>query len=235
VSRRREGARQTPSSDLAYGEGESREGDNGRPKESDVTIILALIIAVATTGCAKRVVPTASSTPTPAGGADRPVGAGQGAAQGAPTLGTPGVANTPGAPGQPGTASSDRSPTAGTSRPPVNDFTAIGDLVDVYFELDHYTIRPADAAVLDSNARWLRSNRSLVLIEGHCDERGTSEYNLALGERRAQSTMNYLVSQGIAASRITIVSYGKERPQCTEHTEGCWRKNRRAHFLVKPQ
>ena len=74
-----------------------------------------------------------------------------------------------------------------------------------------------------------------MLIEGHCDERGTNEYNLALGERRAKSTMNYLVSQGIQASRITIISYGEERPVCTEKTEECWAKNRRAHFLVKPR
>lgn len=200
-----------------------------------MTFILMLIIAVATTGCAKRAVPTVWSTPSPVEGAGRSAGAGQGVGGGAPTFGTPGVANPPSTSSQPATASTDRSATAGTSRPLVDDFTAVRDLVDVYFELDHYTIRPGDAAVLDSNARWLRSNRSLVLIEGHCDERGTSEYNLALGERRAQATMNYLVSQGIAASRITVVSYGKERPQCTEHTEGCWRRNRRAHFLVKPQ
>ena len=83
---------------------------------------------------------------------------------------------------------------------------------------------------------WLKSNASnLVLIEGHCDERGTNEYNLALGERRAKATMNYLVSQGIQANRITIISYGEERPVCNEKTEACWAKNRRANFLVKPR
>ncbi len=74
-----------------------------------------------------------------------------------------------------------------------------------------------------------------VESEGHCDERGTNEYNLALGERRAKSTLNYLVAQGVQASRITIISYGKERPACTEHNEACWSKNRRAHFLTKAQ
>ncbi len=73
----------------------------------------------------------------------------------------------------------------------------------------------------------------LILIEGHCDERGTNEYNLALGERRAKSTMNFLVSQGVQANRITLISYGEERPLCTEHNEACWAQNRRAHFLVK--
>ena len=104
----------------------------------------------------------------------------------------------------------------------------------MFFDFDRYDIRADDAKILDGNAAWLKSNASnLVLIEGHCDERGTNEYNLALGERRAKSTMNYLVSQGIQANRITIISYGKERPVCSEKSESCWQKNRRAHFLVK--
>ncbi|MBI1961879.1 MAG: OmpA family protein, partial [Candidatus Rokubacteria bacterium] len=83
---------------------------------------------------------------------------------------------------------------------------------------------------------WLKSNANhLLLIEGHCDVRGTNEYNLALGERRAKSAMNYLVSQGVQASRITIISYGEERPTCTDKNEACWSKNRRSHFLVKPR
>jgi len=120
-------------------------------------------------------------------------------------------------------------------RPAVKDFTAVSDVVDIHFDFDRYDIRPGDAKTLDGNARWLRSNNDLVLIEGHCDERGTPEYNLALGDRRAHSAMNYLVAQGVRANRITIISYGKERPLCTEHDEACWSKNRRAHFLVKPQ
>ena len=79
-----------------------------------------------------------------------------------------------------------------------------------------------------------KSNQSaLLLIEGHADERGTNEYNLALGERRAKATRDYLVSVGIDAGRITVISYGEERPICTEKTDACWAKNRRAHFLVK--
>jgi peptidoglycan-associated lipoprotein len=73
----------------------------------------------------------------------------------------------------------------------------------------------------------------MVLIEGHCDERGTNEYNTALGDRRAKATMNYLVSRGVAASRITLISYGEERPVCAQHDGDCWAKNRRAHFMVK--
>jgi len=118
----------------------------------------------------------------------------------------------------------------------VSDFTENPNLKDIHFDFDKYNIRPGDAKILDANASWLKSNAgNLVLIEGHCDERGTNEYNLALGERRAKSTMNYLVAQGVQASRITIISYGKERPLCPEHSEGCWSKNRRAHFLTKAQ
>jgi peptidoglycan-associated lipoprotein len=110
------------------------------------------------------------------------------------------------------------------------------DLRDIYFDFDKYDIRPGDAKVLDANAAWLKSRDNyLVLIEGHCDERGTNEYNLALGERRAKAAMNYLVSQGVQASRITIISYGEERPACSEKNESCWSRNRRAHFLVKPR
>ena len=88
--------------------------------------------------------------------------------------------------------------------------------------------------ILDASAAWLRANAgTLVLIEGHCDERGTDAYNLALGDRRAKAAMDYLVSRGIQADRITTLSYGKERPVCREHTEACWAKNRRAAFSVK--
>ncbi|MBI2493820.1 MAG: OmpA family protein [Candidatus Rokubacteria bacterium] len=75
----------------------------------------------------------------------------------------------------------------------------------------------------------------VILIEGHADERGTNEYNLALGERRAKSVMNYLASRGVQAGRMTLISYGEERPLCAEKNEDCWSRNRRAHFLVKPR
>src|SRR5262245_17017073 len=88
-------------------------------------------------------------------------------------------------------------------RPSPKDFAAVDALKDIHFDFDKYDVRPEDAKTLDANASWLKSNaENLVLIEGHCDERGTNEYNLALGERRAKATMNYLVSQGIQANRI---------------------------------
>ncbi len=125
---------------------------------------------------------------------------------------------------------------APTTPPKPSEFTANPNLNDIHFDFDKYNIRPGDAKILDANATWLKSNPgNLILIEGHCDERGTNEYNLALGERRAKSTMNYLVAQGVQASRITIISYGKERPVCPEHNEACWSQNRRSHFLTKAQ
>ena len=118
--------------------------------------------------------------------------------------------------------------------PAPREFTALAALQDIHFDFDKYDIRPGDTKTLDENAKWMKANPNhLVLIEGHCDERGTNEYNLALGERRAKATMNYLVAQGVQANRITLISYGEERPLCAEKNEECWAKNRRAHFLVK--
>jgi peptidoglycan-associated lipoprotein len=195
-------------------------------KSAGVGLTVLLVVGALVSGCARRPATTAATAPAPTGVAINAPGAGAG-----PSVST--VRPTAGAPRASSPGQSSMSPVA--TRPPVKDFTAIPDLVDIYFEFDEYEIRPAAARTLDSNARWLRSNRDLVLIEGHCDARGTNEYNLALGERRAKSTMNYLVAQGVAASRITIVSYGEERPQCTQNDEACWSKNRRAHFMVKPQ
>lgn len=113
---------------------------------------------------------------------------------------------------------------------------AIKELEDIHFDFDKYGIRPGDAKILDANAQWMKANAGhLILIEGHADERGTNEYNLALGERRAKAAMSYLVARGIRADRITIISYGEERPVCTEKTEDCWARNRRGHFLGKAQ
>jgi peptidoglycan-associated lipoprotein len=116
------------------------------------------------------------------------------------------------------------------------DYQPNPNLKSVYFAFDSMKVRPGDAKMLDASVEWLKANpNQLVRIDGNCDERGTNEYNLALGERRAQSAMSYLVSKGIAADRITLVSYGKERPVCTERNEACWSKNRRDDFLTKPR
>ena len=106
-------------------------------------------------------------------------------------------------------------------------------LKDVYFEFDRYEIRPQDAAVLKESAGLLLKSPNLkIQIEGHCDERGTIEYNLALGERRANSIKNYLASMGVSRGRISTISYGKERPLDPGHNEEAWAKNRRGHIVI---
>ncbi len=106
-------------------------------------------------------------------------------------------------------------------------------LRDIHFDFDRYDIRDEDKPVLKKIADWLinKDNVKLV-IEGHCDERGTNEYNLALGDKRARATKDYLISLGVPEDRLQTVSYGEERPLCTEHDESCWWKNRRSHFVV---
>ncbi|MCX8116901.1 MAG: peptidoglycan-associated lipoprotein Pal [Desulfobacterota bacterium] len=103
----------------------------------------------------------------------------------------------------------------------------------IHFDFDKYDIRPQDAEILKQNAEVLKRFPSVkIQIEGHCDERGTEEYNLALGERRANSTKKYLISLGIAADRMTTISYGEERPLDPGHNEEAWSKNRRAQFVI---
>ena len=104
---------------------------------------------------------------------------------------------------------------------------------DIFFEFDKSTLTPAAQDNLMRKAAWLRENPDVtVTIEGHCDERGTNEYNLALGDRRADSAKAFLVDLGIASSRMTTISYGEERPLCMQQTEECWAKNRRDHFVL---
>lgn len=106
-------------------------------------------------------------------------------------------------------------------------------LADVYFDYDRFVIRSDARAVLEANARRLKAeNGRKLLIEGYCDERGTVEYNLVLGERRAQTAKQYLQDLGVSSSQIQITSYGKEKPFCTDHSEACWQSNRRAHFVL---
>ncbi len=108
-----------------------------------------------------------------------------------------------------------------------------GPLHDIHFGYNDYTIQPQDSSVLKDNAQWLQSHAgSTVQIEGHCDERGSEEYNIALGAKRAQAAKDYLTTLGVSPGRMTTISYGKELPLCTEHNETCWAENRRDHFVV---
>jgi len=103
---------------------------------------------------------------------------------------------------------------------------------DIYFDYDKYDLRADDKTIIDADAAFLKSHPSIVFtIEGHCDERGSTDYNLALGDNRANAARTALVNAGIPASRIRVISYGKEKPFCTESTESCWQQNRRAHFV----
>jgi len=187
-----------------------------------ITMSLSLLIGA----CARRpnipvvAAPAPTTAPAPAAPAPPPP---------APAPAAPAPAPAP--PPAPAPA-----PTAAPAPPPPapKEFRPNDNVKPIYFDFDKSVIRPGDAKILDASAAWLKSNGSqLLLIEGHADERGTNEYNLALGDRRAKAAMNYLVAQGISADRMTIVSYGEERPVCTEHTEACWAKNRRDQFMVK--
>ena len=193
-----------------------------RPLRPAVLLLSCVALALFLAGCPKRPVTTAVSAPPPAP---------------APT---PPPAPTPVVPPPPppvAPAPTPPQPVAPAPAPgpaPAREYTANAALADVHFDFDKAVIRSGDVKILDASAGWLKANpEQLLLIEGHCDERGTNEYNLALGERRAKAAMSYLVSRGVQASRITLISYGKERPLCTEKAERCWAQNRRDHFLVK--
>ncbi len=112
-------------------------------------------------------------------------------------------------------------------------FKDTSSLQDIYFRFDQYDLDDQSRGTLRQNASYLKSNSGAAIeIQGHCDERGTNNYNIALGERRAHSTKMYLVSQGISARRIHTISYGEERPFCFDSNDACWLKNRRAHFRI---
>ncbi len=180
---------------------------------SQTALVLMLATAPVLAGCAMTPNATSDSASAPAPGGSMSGSAAGGGAAGSAAGG---------------------SGLQGAARPNPKEFTAKTDLRDIRFEFDSYEIRSEDAQVLDQNADLMKANPGwLVLIEGHADQRGTPDYNLALSERRARASMNYLVSRGVRANRISVISYGKERPMCSDATEDCWSQNRRAHFAVK--
>jgi peptidoglycan-associated lipoprotein len=191
-------------------------GSRTRHLRSAAAVLPILALTLLLAGCPKRPAMTAATAPPPV----PPAAA-------APPTPAPAPAPIAPAPVAP--------PTAAPAPPaPPKEYRANDALKSIFFAFDKSDIRPGDAKVLDATAAYLKANPSqLVLIEGHCDERGTAEYNLALGERRAKSAMNYLVSNGIEAGRITTISYGKERPVCSEKAETCWSRNRNDTFLTK--
>lgn len=119
------------------------------------------------------------------------------------------------------------------ARKTLDELNAEQPLVDAFFDYDQFTLREDARIALRRNAEWLQRWTSTgITIEGHCDSRGTSEYNLALGERRAGAVREYLVSLGIAGDRLVTVSLGEEAPTCAEDFEACWQRNRRGHFVI---
>ncbi len=123
-------------------------------------------------------------------------------------------------------------PPAAPPPPPPPAAAPAATLANMYFDFDKYNIRPGDAEILKKNVDYFKANpNTKVRIEGNCDERGTVEYNLALGQKRADAAKNYLTGLGVDGKSLDTVSYGKERPVCTEHNEACWAQNRRAAFV----
>ncbi len=164
---------------------------------------------------------------------------------------SPGSVGGAGAPGAAGSAGSSAGEIAVTRpTPPAETALAgrpgagaagtaaagVSPLKDVFFEYDKAAINADQRVALNDNVNWLKANsRAKIVIEGHCDERGTAEYNLGLADRRTKALRDYLVSAGIAADRIGTISYGKERPFVIGHDENAWKMNRRGHFAIQGQ
>jgi peptidoglycan-associated lipoprotein len=194
--------------------------------------VAVLAGSLALAGCPKSPVVTQarpgpvgpSATTSPGAGAGAPAAAGSSAGEIAVTRPAPPAETA--IPGRPGAGAG----TAGTAA------AGASPLKDVFFEYDKAVVSADQRAALSDNVNWLKANsRVKIVIEGHCDERGTAEYNLGLGDRRTKALRDYLVASGIAADRIGTISYGKERPFVIGHDENAWKMNRRGHFAVQGQ
>src|SRR3954447_24867235 len=180
--------------------------------------VVVLAVAMGVSACAKKVPPPIPSPPPPAPAAPAPP---------PPPPPPPRAAAAP--PAAPGALSEEEA----FARKSLDQLNAERPLEDVYFDLDASEIRADGRAALQKNSTWLKKWTSAVLaIEGHCDSRGSAEYNLGLGSRRATAVRDYLVSLGVPAGRVTIVSKGKEQPFCNQEDESCWKQNRRGHFVI---
>ncbi len=190
-----------------------------------LTIIIALLVSV---GCAKKGAVNVSEQ-KPAAVAEKSASQ----AQVAPEAKAAAI----GKPGEKGAGVPEKEQLAESERTKIKEAAATVSPVEgfdyIYFDYDKYNIRPEYRAALGKLADWLKANSGYnVRIEGNCDERGTAEYNLALGEKRATSAMDYLKKLGVSAGNMTIISYGKERPIDPGHNEESWAKNRNDHFIV---
>jgi peptidoglycan-associated lipoprotein len=214
----------------------NHEGSNGTVDKGGalmdsrrLQVAVILLVVVLSAACAKRPAMTQAAAPPPTAAVvtapppPAPAPAPLAPPAPAPPVVAPPVAAAPPAPAP-----------APAPRPAPAEYRDVAELRDILFDFDKHAIRPDAARTLDASITWLKANPSAqLLIEGHCDERGTNAYNLVLGERRAKAAQEYLVARGVAADRITIISYGEERPACAASTEACWAQNRRDHFLAK--
>jgi len=182
------------------------------------TIALCSALALAAAGCAKKVpAPAPAPAPPP------------------PAPAAPVVPPPPPPPPRPAAAPAPRplSEEEIFSRKSVDQLNAEKPMDDVFFDLDKSEVRDDAKPVLQRDADWLKKWGSVrVTLEGHCDSRGSAEYNLGLGSRRATALKTYLVSLGVPEGRVTVVSKGKEQPFCNDENEGCWQQNRRGHFVI---
>jgi len=177
-----------------------------------------VLLAVFVTACAKKVPPPPPPPPPEPPAAPAP-----------PPPPPPPPAPKPAPPPPPAPLSEDEL----FARKSLDQLNAEMPLSDVSFDYDQSTIRDDQRATLQKNADWMRRwTTTRVSVEGHADARGTNEYNLALGDRRARAVMDYMVSLGISADRMAVVSKGEEAPLCTEMTEACYARNRRGHFVI---
>ncbi len=178
---------------------------------------LCLILAVVAAGCHKKVPAPAPAPPPP------------------PPPTAPVTPPPPPAPPPPAPAPAPRPLTEEEifARKSVDQLNAERPLDDVYFDLDKSEIREDAKPRLQKDADWMKKwATTQASVEGHCDSRGSAEYNLALGSRRANAVKEYLTNLGVSAGRLTVVSKGKEQPVCAEGTESCWQQNRRGHFVI---
>ena len=179
---------------------------------------LVLLVAITVTACSRRTPPPPPPPPAPPAPVVQP----------APPPPPPPPPPAP-APAPPRPLTEEEI----FSKKTVDELNAEMPLADVMFDYDQFAIREDQRATLQKNADYLRRWQTVrATIEGHADSRGTNQYNLALGERRANATKEYLVGLGIAADRLLVVSKGEETPACTEETESCWARNRRGHFII---
>jgi peptidoglycan-associated lipoprotein len=187
-----------------------------RPRQLVSTIALSMAIAFAAAGCHKKVAPQVPPQPPP----------------------PPAVTPAPPPPAPPPAAAPTPTPRALTEAEifagkSLQQLNAEKPLDDVFFELDKANLREDGKSIVQKDADWLKKwDSTQVTVEGHCDSRGSSEYNLSLGSRRANAVKEYMVGLGVPAGRVTTISKGKEQPFCHDENESCWQQNRRGHFVI---